>query len=399
MPEKPVGPSKFDALTGIRAFAAAWVVSFHYILGPFGALGGPQISKFVDVGYLGVDLFFILSGFVICHVHAEELAQPSPRKFARFMSFRFARLYPVDLFSLLLLAALLWLRPLWGDTQINPANYTAGHLLLQLALIQGWVFNNDVTWNYPSWSVSAEWFCYLLFPAVAVIMTRVSARGTVTASLLVLATIAAIYWTVFGGSLNQAVGPWSLIRAAPEFALGCLLCRLVHNVDMRNWPWLAIVTAFAALWVASFWTVLPIGLFAIPLFVVLVLACSIPQNSVSAWFGARPIVAVGAASYSLYLMQAPVQMAVRVLRPYVSIAHPLRDAGIIAFYLVLLAILTALVHVWVENPSRRILRRAIDAWFGLRREGAAMPGADGEAAPLEAPAPVEAPVFARDDRG
>ena len=57
MPQEPHAPSRFDALTGIRAFAAAWVVSFHYILGPFGALGGPHVSQFVDVGYLGVDLF------------------------------------------------------------------------------------------------------------------------------------------------------------------------------------------------------------------------------------------------------------------------------------------------------------------------------------------------------
>jgi peptidoglycan/LPS O-acetylase OafA/YrhL len=368
MPEKRRDPSRFDALTGIRAFAAAWVVSFHYILGPFGALGGSHVSKFVDVGYLGVDLFFILSGFVICHVHAGEMAQPSARKFVRFMSLRFARLYPVDLFSLLLLAALVWLGPQWGDADLNPANYTWSHLFLQLALAQGWGFNSEVTWNYPSWSVSAEWFCYLLFPAVALALMRAGARGTWIAILLLLATIAAIYWTAFGASFNQAVGPWSLIRAAPEFALGCALCRLVHNVDMRNWPWAAIVAAFAGLWIASFWTVLPIGLFAIPLFVVLILACSMQRNPVSAWFGARPIVAIGAASYSLYLMQAPVQKAVKVLRPYVSMAHPWRDAAIIAFYLALLAIVTALVHVYVENPSRRILRRKIDAWLGPRRE-------------------------------
>jgi acyltransferase len=129
--------------------------------------------------------------------------------------------------------------------------------------------------------------------------------------------------------------------------------------------------------------------------VVLVLACSMQQNPVSAWFSARPIIAVGAASYSLYLMQAPVQMAVRVLRPYVSIAHPWRDAGIIAFYLVLLAILTALVDVWVENPSRRILRRTIGAWLGPHSESVALPSADAEA-PVQ---PAEAPVVARDDRG
>lgn len=106
-----------------------------------------------------------------------------------------------------------------------------------------------------------------------------------------------------------------------------------------------------------------VGLFAIPLFATLVLAGSAPGNLVSRALGVRPLVAVGAASYSLFLMQAPVQKGARVLKQYLSPSHPYQSAGVVAAYLLLLALSTTLVHLLVENPSRRWLRSRIDAWL------------------------------------
>ncbi|MBV8456567.1 MAG: acyltransferase [Acetobacteraceae bacterium] len=120
-----------EGLTGLRAIAAFWVISYHYSLSAFVPLGAAHASPFVDFGYLGVDLFFMLSGFVIWHVHAPDFSQPSPRRFGRFMALRAARLYTVHLFTLALMAVLLY-------PPLDPDNYTIHTLLLQLTLTQSW---------------------------------------------------------------------------------------------------------------------------------------------------------------------------------------------------------------------------------------------------------------------
>jgi peptidoglycan/LPS O-acetylase OafA/YrhL len=352
-----------DALTGLRAIAALWVIAFHYRGGPFRPLGANHVLPVLGYGYLGVDLFFILSGFVIWHVHGPEFARPRPRTFARFMCLRAARLYPVYLFTLCLIGLLVWLAPQIGDPPLNPAYYTGRLFLLHLALVQSWGFTHILSWNYPSWSVSAEWFCYLLFPFAAPLALRLGKRSTAAAALILLAAVSVTYLTAFNESLNQSVGAMTLLRAAPEFLLGCLLRQLAGEKAIGTWPWLTITTAAAGIWAASFFSLLPVGLLAIPLFATLILAGSQPGNLVARALGVRPLVAIGAASYSLYLMQAPVQKGARVLKQYLSPSHPMQSLGVVSAYLLLLACGTALVHVFIENPSRRWLRARVNTLF------------------------------------
>lgn len=344
----------------MRALAALWVIVFHYRLGPFRPLGANHVAPFFGYGYLAVDLFFILSGFVIWHAHAADFTRPTLRGFARFLCLRGARLYPVHLFTLGLLALLLFLAPQIGDPPLNPANYTGRQLILQLVLVQSWGFAHHLNWNYPSWSISAEWFCYLLFPLAALCMARMARTATVVGALVLFTVVCISYLTVFDRTMNQAVGSLSLLRAMPEFLLGCLLRQFAGRTQMDTWPWAFIVTGTVALWTMAFWTPLPVGPFAIPCFASLILACSVPSNIVARIMSLRPLTAIGAASYSLYLMQAPVQKGARVLKSYLSPSHPLRSSAIVLAFLGLLAVGTALVHLLVENPSRRRLRRLVD---------------------------------------
>lgn len=352
--------SNLDALTGLRALAAFWVIAFHYRGGPFGPLGADQVLPVLGRGYLGVDLFFILSGFVIWHVHGEEVQRPAARTFLRFMCLRAARLYPTYLFTLLLLVLLLWIAPLYGNP-MHATNYSWHELAIHVLLVQSWGFANPLTWNYPAWSVSAEWFCYLLLPLAAPAAGLLGRRGTVGAICVLLLAVTAIYLTVFDATMNQSSSALTLLRAAPEFILGCLLRRLTGQMPLVDRPWTLIVGAVAGLWTLSFFTPLPIGLLAIPLFACLILAGAASENAVARLLRLPIFVAIGEASYALYLMQAPVEKGAKVLRQYLSPAHPIQSTAIVVIYLTLLVVGTALAHRWVENPSRRWLRRVIDA--------------------------------------
>jgi len=211
----------------------------------------------------------------------------------------------------------------------------------------------------------------LLFPILALSATRLGRGGTVVAIVLLLIGITSTYFTAFERNLNQATGALTLLRATPEFLLGCLLQRLAERTRLEAVPWMMVVAALALLWAVSYWTVLPVCLVALPLFAALILAGSTKGNAISRTLGWRPFVAAGSASYSLYLMQAPVQKGARVLDAYLATSRPLQDAAIVLAYVCLLGFGSALVHLYVENPSRRWLRRVIDRW--LPRPPVALP--------------------------
>lgn len=95
-----VASSQIDALTGIRAIAALWVVGFHFGLFPLGSLGLDDALPVLRYGYLGVDLFFVLSGFIIYHVHQRDAGSLSIGSVLHFYGLRLARMYPVHLLTL-----------------------------------------------------------------------------------------------------------------------------------------------------------------------------------------------------------------------------------------------------------------------------------------------------------
>ena len=357
----------FDALTGLRALAAMWVIAYHYRSGVFSSLGATHVLPILGFGYLGVDLFFILSGFVIWHVHGREMARPTFHNFLRFICLRAARLYPVYLFTLAIFASMVWLLPAFGFTVVTPSHYPLQHLILSVLLVQTWGLTSNLTWNFPSWSVSAEWFCYLLFPLAAVIGARLNRGAMMIGVLLLLLAVTVVYLTSFNLTMNQAIGWRALVRATTEFALGCLLRALQDRVRTEAWPWTAITVGIAAVWAASFYTPLPVGVVAIPLFATLVLAGGSRGNIVSRVLSWRPFVAIGAASYSLYLMQAPIEKGASDLEQFLSPSRPIQSAAIVGTYVALLAVGTTLVHVLVENPSRRWLRRRIDTYMPERK--------------------------------
>src|SRR5512135_3691795 len=96
-------------LTGIRGIAALWVILYHYAITPLDVLRLDQILPFVRYGYIGVDLFFILSGFIITHVHGRDTASLAPMPVLHFLSLRIARIYPVHIVTLFGLLAIVLL--------------------------------------------------------------------------------------------------------------------------------------------------------------------------------------------------------------------------------------------------------------------------------------------------
>jgi peptidoglycan/LPS O-acetylase OafA/YrhL len=92
-------------LTSFRGIAALWVVLYHYVVVYFSQLNPSQYTHFVEKGYLAVDLFFMLSGFVLTHVYRRAFSEGIAKHYKHFLLSRIARLYPLHIMVLLLFVA------------------------------------------------------------------------------------------------------------------------------------------------------------------------------------------------------------------------------------------------------------------------------------------------------
>jgi peptidoglycan/LPS O-acetylase OafA/YrhL len=209
-------PQNIKPLTAMRFFAAMWVVAFHFT--PSLGLGMPP---FIAKGYLGVELFFVLSGFILSHVYMEAFGQ---RRFVyrEFLWARLARIYPVHLATLLGLGALIGAASLIG---LNAGDHVVvwGSIPAHLTLTQAWGFAPHGGWNHPSWSISAEWFAYLCFPAFAALFWSIRRRPrfAVAATVLFVIALNLGFQRLAGFPLTSATIFWGALRIVPCFALGC----------------------------------------------------------------------------------------------------------------------------------------------------------------------------------
>ena len=190
-----VPSGEIKALSGLRIVAAVWVVLFHFR--PLLQQASPPLSEalapILDCGAQGVDLFFILSGFVLTWNYLDRMGPAwSTRATLHFLWLRLARVWPVYLVTMHLAVAWIIFTLNVGDFP-SPvaATLTGPNYLRQLFLVQLWVvpyFDNS-SWDGPAWSISAEWLAYLLFGLMILVIFRM-ATVTRARTLLLLAFIA-----------------------------------------------------------------------------------------------------------------------------------------------------------------------------------------------------------------
>jgi peptidoglycan/LPS O-acetylase OafA/YrhL len=164
---------QLDALTGLRIVAAMWVFLHHFSDVIFGLLPALLfLEPLFDRGGAGVDLFFMLSGFILAYTYLARLgAGVKGTSYVGFIRLRIARVYPVHI-ATLLSSLVLMVGASFAGVQVGGTVHTPWALVQNLLLVQAW-FNQPYSWNGVAWSVSAEWFVYLAFPLVAVLIIKV----------------------------------------------------------------------------------------------------------------------------------------------------------------------------------------------------------------------------------
>lgn len=202
------------ALTGLRIVAAVWVVLFHFrpMLGDASPGFRDALAPVLDCGAQGVDLFFILSGFVLTWNYLDRMGRSwSVRANLHFLWLRLARVWPVYLVTLHLAAVWVIFTLHVGHVPSPEAGQlTAISYVRQILLVQLWFqpYFDGSSWDGPAWSISAEWLAYLLFGLLILVIFRMK-HATRARGLMWLAFAASLPPVVLLLASGQFYTPWS----------------------------------------------------------------------------------------------------------------------------------------------------------------------------------------------
>lgn len=347
---------QFAALTGIRGLAAWLVVLYHLRLSLRDLLPAAVIDG-LGKGYLAVDLFFMLSGFVIWYNYAPRLDRSGWAGIFQFLWRRFARVYPLHL--AILLAFVGYARTL-AATGRDIAHYPLRELPYHLLLIQNWGFTDDLSWNEPAWSISTEFAAYLLFPVLVAILARGWVRrwGWALIGLALMVGEWLFYRHVQQTSIGADISHLGLVRCLLEFGIGIAVA-IGWQAGAGRMPFLPGAACLILL--ATGWH-FGLGETAfVPLALGLgLMALAGGRGLVTRAIGSPVLHYLGEISYSTYLSHTLILAGIAsVLGPGLHQIGWLLAGG----YLMSVLIVSVVLYHGLEKPAQRWLNRHPPRWI------------------------------------
>lgn len=366
-------------LTGIRGFAALLVLMIHF--SPYWSCLVPALHGFGRLsgrGFIGVDLFFILSGFILNYVYFDA-ARPG-LDFGSYRSFvwhRFIRVWPVHLATLVLLLGLVLAARCAAYSLTG--NYAWGALPFQLTMTHAWPVTPvgsgpdpiaAFSWNYPSWSISSEWFAYLLvFPLTWRLLHRL--QQVREAAILGIAGAVIAGWSL-GLRPLPLCGCGMVCQVTMEFITGALLFQAFAGAGgITRWCQRSATPIFVIVVAALLVAPVSATPWIILLFPALLLGLTAETSWIARFFATRPALWLGRISYSVYMSQAIVQRLLKIALPaahFQSSPLGLRLAVLAATIMMIIGAGYGFYYL-VETPIRVWLRRWADRRLAARLAG------------------------------
>jgi peptidoglycan/LPS O-acetylase OafA/YrhL len=350
---------KMVALSGLRGLAAWIVVVYHFreVFPRGGKLG--LIAAFFDLGYLAVDLFFILSGFILYLNYGQRFRKIEFKSVFKFYGKRLARIYPLHIFLLFLFLVNPIAISFFSQQSDLSDRYDPFYFLLSLFLVQNWGFSDNIAWNVPAWSISTEFAAYLIFPFAAFAVTRVKFILALAVYGLALGWLYWIFKTSGHASLGGDIAELGLYRCIVQFFLGMLIGWFFQAYNSIR----AVISLFSGVVVVGGMLLyFMINWFSqivyIPLMFTFLLLYLLNENSLgSRLLGGKWFEYLGEISYSTYLVHYFVKDWVKFASADVGLFH-------FSCYLVLVFLMSILLYRFVELPCRVFGYRRIDKMAG-----------------------------------
>jgi peptidoglycan/LPS O-acetylase OafA/YrhL len=295
---------RFHALDSWRGLCAVLVALLHYR-----AIWHLHEFPLIRNSYLFVDFFFVLSGFVIAHAYGDRIGDLAD--FGRFVALRLGRLWPLHATVLGLFLAVeivaLVLEPWLGGAYPRPP-FTESRspfaILTNILLVHSLGLHPDVTWNFPSWSISVEFYTYLVFATVLLVLHRFR-----VVAALALVLFGAAVLVMERGSMDVTVH-YGLFRCLVGFFFGCLAFRAYRVTASRlggRLPGANLAEPVCIILVLAFIAAAgtgPLSFLAPLVFMAMVFIFAFEDGAVSRFMKTPVLLRLGALSYSIYMVHA-----------------------------------------------------------------------------------------------
>ena len=344
------------AIQGLRALAIALVILCHFSVNGFQA------------GFIGVDVFFVISGFLITRLLLQEYAVNGDIKIIRFYAHRIKRLFPALMFMLLIttLAVIMLLSPLEQQQQIAGIASSVvwlSNLQFSFSNMNYFLADSSASVVLHTWSLAVEEQFYLIWPIILLFFFGHFNQGNERRSnqgLFRILLVTAVVGFVFSMLLAIAKPIWAYYLMPSriwQFAFGALICTLSSDTlakfnQARVRSYLGTVGGFGiimSLIIIDRQTTYPGFIALLPTLstVVLLLACQQQDNATAKIFSVKPLVLTGNLSYSLYLWHWPVLAIAKVFIPDATLGQQL-------MLLIAIVSISAISYFAVEQPIRNL---------------------------------------------
>jgi len=375
---------RFVVLDSWRGIAACLVALFH-----LEAYSHVYDVPFLRNSWLFVDFFFVLSGFVIAANYQQRLLEGFGA--GRFLLLRLGRLYPLHFAMLMLFVGFELLKVLKRVLiptllSVNPvAPFSAPQeapntILANLLLIQSLHLYDYLTWNVPSWSISTEFYTYVVFAACLI-----GLRKHAWIALVLAMTGGPVLIANLSERNMATLYDWGIIRCIYGFAAGVSAWIIYEkwNEKLRKWLSGSVIEWGALGLVVVFVSVAGTTLLSIAapyIFALVVLVFAFEAGTASAMLRLRALVFLGTLSYSIYMTHAFIGRrlfdAANALdklwhiEPFTHRDINGRDFyflgtqlwhGDIAYpvYLAMIIAMSYFTYRWIEKPGREWVRNRV----------------------------------------
>jgi len=379
---------RFRILDSWRGIAALCVVLFH-----FEAADHIYALRFIRHSYLFVDFFFVLSGFVIAHAYGDKLK--SPLEVWQFIVRRFGRVWPLHITVLAAFIAVAvfkyGLTAGLGMSATTSAFDAAGStplasLPVEVLLLQAVDVTDRLTWNTPSWSISAEFWTYILFALIVLLLPRFRTIAFAVAAFLGAATVVA--FSHHGMDVTYDLG---LPRSIFGFSVGYLVYWARPRIGPMPPALAYIAEVLTVLAIFAFVTMTnrsPLSYAAPFVFAIAVYVFSYELGPVSRLLRRPVFQNLGLWSYSIYMIHALIAFVIGLVvselqkRLGVDLWHVVVEDGIskrvivsdhvllldaihLAYAAAVVAI-SAFSYRLIEQPGRRYFQSVADGMAKFR---------------------------------